>query len=453
MVSQNVILSHDLLEKTCKNVIETILLCLEHATKGTIYRVGLMPGLQAVRITSGVREDESEIRWGLPEDSDYNMPGKSWEQYRDRPGYALEAMGWCVEKQKSWTADNPYEDIRSVRKQLLGEIEDFHHMEPVLVRKRDLYGDITDDLEYPLDWQQNPIWKDSEYLVVAVVKIHFKPYSIKRGDRSTKIIKKLARTLGTELLSHCMKENLLNAQKDLARQRLQACDALAHELRNTLIKLSFIFRAINAEISFMREQWEKQLREAVPNLENKESILLRLNQLILSRMTQLNGNEELGQACRQLMAEQEEFAGLSPLPYYGEQWLKNKIAPKWRRLLEESRVWDLEKEEIEQLLERLEKAIWIGTDQGLLDQVRHISNELKEKWARLAYTDFSADKLSVLEEILQLLEHPELAIPHKQQTRKVLVSLKALVEILPEVEERANRIMFSLRNGSPMELH
>ena len=27
-------------------------------------------------------------------------------------------MGWCVEKQQSWTADNPAEDVRSVRKQL-----------------------------------------------------------------------------------------------------------------------------------------------------------------------------------------------------------------------------------------------------------------------------------------------------------------------------------------------
>ena len=89
-----------------------------------------MPRLQAERITSGVRED-GQIKWGLPQDSDYNPPGKEWEQYRDHPGHLLEAMGWCVEQQKSWTADNPQEDIRSVRKQLRGEVEDCHHMEPV----------------------------------------------------------------------------------------------------------------------------------------------------------------------------------------------------------------------------------------------------------------------------------------------------------------------------------
>jgi len=133
-------------------MIETILLCLENATRGTIYRVGLMPHLQAVRVTSGERENGSgEIHWGLPEASDYNPPGKSWEQYRDRPGHVLEAMAWCVERQKSWTADDPNEDIRSVRKQLLGEIEDFHHMEPVLVRKSDFAEGSLDKLEYPLD--------------------------------------------------------------------------------------------------------------------------------------------------------------------------------------------------------------------------------------------------------------------------------------------------------------
>ena len=128
-------INRELLEKTCKNTIEVILSCLECATMGTIYMIGPMPGLKAERVTSGI-SDAGQISWGLPEDSDYNSPGKEWEQYRDTPGHLLEAMGWCVEQQKSWTADTPLEDIRSVRKQLTGEVEDCHHMEPVLVRKK-----------------------------------------------------------------------------------------------------------------------------------------------------------------------------------------------------------------------------------------------------------------------------------------------------------------------------
>jgi hypothetical protein len=103
------------------------------------------------------------------------------------------------------------------------------------------------------------------------------------------------------------------------------------------------------------------------------------------------------------------------------------------------------------LLSKLEKTLWMGMDEGLIEKVSHIPEELKMQWLRLAYTEFSADKLSILDEILQFLEHPDLVIPHKQQSKKVLTSLKALVEILPEVEERANRIMASLKNGCILE--
>jgi signal recognition particle subunit SEC65 len=287
--------------------------------------------------------------------------------------------------------------------------------------------------------------------VVAVVKIHFLPYTIKRGDRSTKIIKKLARTLGTELLSLHVRESLLDAQKELARQRLEACNNLAHELRNTLIKLGFIFTAVNAEISYLREQWESQILQALPHLESKESLLSQLTQIVRTHLYQINGGgEDLVQLGQRLMADQDELAAMSPLPQVGELWLKNKIRPKWRRLLTESHTWDVEKEEIYNILDRLEKAIWIGMDESLAEQVSHVPEEIRAKWSRLAYTDFSAEKISVLEEILQLLSHPNLVIPHKQQTKKVLISLKALVEILPEVEERANKIMFSLKNGSAL---
>ncbi len=443
------IINKDILEKTCKDMIETILFCLEDATKGTIYLISPMPELRAVRVTSGVRmQGSDQIKWGLPEASDYNYPGKTWEQYRDSPGHVMEAMGWCVEMQKSWTADDPYEDRRSVRKQLSGEIEDFHHMEPVLVRKSYLYGDRVVGLEYPLDYEGKPIWTDCEYVVVAVIKIHFKPYQIKRGDRSTKIIKKLSRTLGTELLSLHVRETLSEAQKELARQRLQSCNVLAHELRNTLIKLGFIFPAINAEISFLREQWEAQLREAFPNVEHKSSILSRLNELIQLRLQSLNGTGNMAQVGKDLMAEQEELSNQPLLPQLAKKWLDNKIRPKWERLLLESHAWDEEKDEIIGLLDRLEKGIWVGLDESLAMKMTHLPDELKKEWSKLAYVDFTRDKLLILKDIIKFLDNPQLAIPHKQQTKKILTSLKALAEIIPEVEERANRIIFSLKNGS-----
>ncbi len=443
------IISDDILERTCKDMIETILLCLCDATKGTIYRIGPMPELRTIRVTSGARnETTGQILWGLNEYSDYNYPGKRWEDYKDKPGHPLEAMAWCVEKAKSWTADDPQEDCRSVRKQLSNEPEDYHHMEPVLIRKSYFHGDQASNLEYPVDFMGNAIWKNCEDLVVAVIKIHFKKGCIERGDRSTKVIKKLSHTLGTQLLSLHIRETLSEAQKDLARQRLQSCNILAHELRNTLIKLGFIFSAINAEISFLREQWESQIAIACPGLENKRVILEKLNRLIESNLAQENGTAILRQLCETLMAEQSELANLPLMPGLAEKWVANKIRPKWEKLMVESHAWEQSREEVQSLLGRLKDAMWLGTSKELAGKIDHLPDDLRAIWPKIAYVDFTVDKLMVLDQILDFLNHPELDIPHKQQTRKILTSLKALVEMIPEVEERTNRIILSLRNGS-----
>ncbi len=445
------IIDNDVLERACKDMIETILLCLRHATKGTIYRIGPIPGLQAIRVTSGIRsEANGQIQWGLPEKSDYNHPGKSWEEYRDRPGRPREALAWCVEKGKSWTADNPMKDLRSVRIQLGSEPEDYHHMEPVLIKKSFLYGEQANDFEHPLDYYGDPIWKSCEHVVVAVVKIHFKPGTVRRGDDSTKIIKKLSRILGTELLSVHIRETLSEAQKELARQRLQSCNVLAHDLRNTLIKLGFIFSAINAEISFLREQWESQIAIALPGIENKQVILERLNQLLTAHLS-ADKQPAVAKLCQALLVEQHELAALALMPGISEKWVNGKIQPKWRRLLAESNKWESGREEINSLLARLQKAVWLGTDEKLAGKVEHLPEDLRNIWPKIAYTDFTADKAALLEEILRFLDHPALNIPHKQQTKKVLTSLKALVEMIPEVEERANRIILSLRNGGAFD--
>ena len=446
------IISADILEKTCKDMIETILCCLSDATKGTIYRVGPMPKLQVVRVTSGVREGGGDyIQWGLPELSDYNYPGKTWEQYRDRPGHVREAMGWCVESQKSWTADDPHRDDRSVRKQLLGEIEDFHHMEPVLVKKSYLYGPEGPVPDYPLDWQGKPIWQDSEYVVFAVIKIHFRAGTVRRGDRSTKIIKKLSRTLGTELLSLQIRETLAEAQRELSRQRMQSCNVLAHELRNTLIKLGFSLSAVNAELSFIREQWEIEMEKTFPHLESKRTLLDRLVGIIERGLPEVNGSRSLGKACWELMEEQREMARRALIPQLGQKWIVHKIRPRWQRLLTETDVWHDDREEVQKLLSQLEKVIWRGMDRGLIAEMHHLPEELRDNWSRFAYLEFTADKVCILEEVMEFLQHPGLDMPHKHQTRKVLGSLKALVEVIPEVEERANRIIYSLKNGTVLD--
>ncbi len=437
---------NELLESTCRTMIKTILTCLSNATKGTIYRIGLMPDLTAVRITSGTRKSDSEVEWGLPVISDYNAPGKKWMQYRDEPGRALEAMGWCVETQRSWTAEDPMGDVRSVRKQVHGEPEDYYHMEPVLVHKMSLYGSAAGKLCYPLDCYGNPIWQDTEYIVAAVIKIHFAPGTIRRDDNSTRVIQELSRSLGTELLSLFLRDTLFRARKDFARQRLQSCEILAHELRNTLMKLGFVFSAINAQVSILRESWENLLRSHIPGLEWKSAILAKLNEMLTMETGGLKAGEGFRTLSEALLVEQAELARLSLSPYQEQEWVRNKIRPKWERLLAGTALWD--KAEIHSLLDRLMISLRTGMEQGLLGNINGLPAEIIEKWSRLAYVHINSSNLFQIDEVIRLVEYPELPIAHKGQLLRVLKSLKALVLIIPEVEEKATRILQSLRYGT-----
>ncbi len=436
-----------LIVATCRTMIKTVLSCLDNATKGTIYKIGPMPELNTVRVLSGVRkQDSDELEWGLPAVSDYNAPGKNWEQYRDQPGRELEAMGWCVEKQLCWTAEDQMHDPRSVRKQLMGQPEDEFHMEPVLVRKKSLYGNSMETLRYPVDWQGNSVWRDTQYVVAAVIKIHFRPGTLKCGDRQTRIVHDLAQSLGSELLSLWFREKLYRASKDFARQRLQSCEILAHELRNTLVKLGFVFSAINAQIAILRESWEDLLQKHVPGLEWKEDVLDVLSGVLSKKCSELRSSGELFGLCQRLLLEQKELASLSLSPHQEQQWVRNKIYPKWGELLSGTSLWN--RSEINSMLDRLSKALRAGMDYDFSVKIDDLSSELLEQWSKLAYLEITSGNLPELDEVIRLVEHPTLPICHKEQMLRVLKSLKALVHTIPEVEEKTARILQSLRYGT-----
>jgi len=437
----------DLLVATCRTMIKTVLSCLDNATKGTIYKIGLMPELIAMRVLSGARkQDSDELEWGLPAVSDYNPPGKKWEHYRDQPGRALEAMGWCVEKQMSWTADNPIQDSRSVRKQLSGEREDEFHMEPVLVGKKGLYGYSVEKIQYPVDWQGNPIWQDSENVVAAVIKIHFKPGTLKRGDRSSGIIRDLSQSLGSELLSLWFREKLTQASKRFARQRLQSCEILAHELRNTLVKLGFVFSAINAQIGILRARWEELLQEYVPELEWKGPLLDELCGALGEKVAELRSCGDLFAVSQKLLLEQKELATLYLPPHQEREWVKNKIHPKWEKLLSGTSLWN--QSAIESLLDRLANALPTGMNYDFSKKIDGLPSELLGQWSKLAYVQITSGNLFQLDEVIQLVEHPVLPVSHKEQMLRVLKSLRAIVHTIPEVEEKTARILESLRFGT-----
>ena len=441
-------ISRGVLEDVCKKMIRMILFCLPHASRGTIYSVGPIPDLRVLRIASGRRNGQTdEISWDSPNHSDYDPPGKLWKDYRDRPGGILEAMAWCVERQKSWTSDDPEHNIRSVRKQLEGKAgEDYHHMEPVLVKKADLWDDIPPQSAFPEDTSGKPIWNDSPYATVAVIKFHFQPGTIRSGDRSTKIIKELSQSLGTEMLSLHAREIALEKEEKLAEERLEICDVLAHEFRNLVPRIGFAYRAINNEISYLREEWENLVSEHLPEQSSKGAILQQL-QVILKDLEREYGGSNAGNDIARMSRYQNQLMESCLLPHQNETWLRQKIGPLWESILSKTDLSSEKKNQIEELLEDLRKSFHVGLDENLRDKVEGVPVELKEKWVYLAYRELNGRNNVMLREYIQLLDNADLDLPRKRHCVKNLVYLKSLVELIPEVEEKLNHRLEQLKNS------
>jgi hypothetical protein len=435
------------LEKACKEMIETILLCLPNAFKGTIYRIGKPPELIAERITSGIIDNgERRISWGLPASSEYNTPGKPWIEYRDQPGRPLEAMAWCVEKQKSWTSEDPKNDARNLRFQIDGIEEEFHHMEPVLVRKSDLQLDIYPPVGYPIDYQGNAIWNDSDYLVVGVIKIHFQPFTIKIGSHETQVIKKLSRSLGTELLSYQLRQESMRTMERLADDRLNTCNILADSLRNTLTKSGLILSLVKQEIGYLRYQWEQLLMERQNGKNIKTESIKTLNELIMNLK---EGPEDIK---RDLADAQNKFLELSLPPEKGKNWIVKQIEEQWNALLLNCPQEDYKKEIIRETIDKLKNSLSFGQDPDIVATCNKIPEDLKWEWVDLLYKENDNFNAVALERLIKILENPALIIQSREKSKKTLMQLMALVETMNTLEQSTNFLLGEVLNGGSAKL-
>jgi hypothetical protein len=432
----------DVLENACKEMIETILFCLPAAFKGTIYRVSKPPALIAERITSGVIDaSRKQISWGLPEKSEYNPPGRPWIDYRDEPGRPLEAMGWCVEKQSSWTSADPMNDPRSVRLQVEGVGEDYHHMEPVLVRKSDLQFDTRSSLEYPRDYHERVIWQGSDYVVVAVIKIHFDPHAIRVGGRETKVIKKLSRSLGTQLLSHHLHQVTIRAMQQLTKDRLNACNILADSLRNTITKSALIFSLVKMEIWNLREQWEALLLKDRHEKNAKREAINELEEVLIH----MTGDTE--DTRNDLVSVQRRFLEIPLSPQKAEKWVALQIQERWKDLLARSPQDEKTTRRIWQAMDRLKKSLYYGKNPEVVASYRGIPRDVKEEWVDVIYSNVDGYNDSAIDRLLRLLENPALIIPSRERSRRMLRQLKVLADNMNQLERETNFLLRNVLNG------
>ncbi len=430
------------LERACKQIIENILFLLPSAYMGTVYLIGKAPELTARRITSGILDPETEtVSWGLPNESGYNPPGRPWVQYRDQPDHPLEAMAWCVEKQESWTAENADTDSRSVRLKVEGAWRDFHHMEPVLIRKDDLYPNDQEIPEYPRNIAGEIIWKDSDYIVVAVIKIHFQPNSIKINSPETKIIKRLSRALGTQLLSYQLREQSLRAMRKAAEDQLNSYNILSDSLRNAISKSGLIFSLIKLELGFLRKQWELIVLQDSDQEGMKHEAIQSLEKS-LRDMGNCSGSLE-----KDISDSHSLFLDLSLPPDQGENWVRMKIEEKWNRLFSKRSLDDKQVGHIRHQIDQLKKSFHLGKDPVVLARYDSMPDALKEQWVDLIYRNTDRIDLQFLDKLIHILGDRSLDLPFQKKSRKSLIHLKALAEVIGQLEQNTSLVLQEVLNG------
>jgi 7,8-dihydro-6-hydroxymethylpterin-pyrophosphokinase len=63
------------------------------------------------------------------------------------------------------------------------------------------------------------------------------------------------------------------------------------------------------------------------------------------------------------------------------------------------------------------------------------------------YQEIDGRTNGILKNYIELLDNTKLEIPHKRQTLKNFVYFKGLIELLPDIENKVNDSLETLKNG------
>lgn len=324
--------------------------------------------------------------------------------------------------------------------------EDYHHMEPVLVRKADLWDVMPPAEAYPKDSLGKSIWRESTYVTVAVVKIHFLPGTIELGDKSTRVIKELSRSLGTEMLSLHARERTLEKEKNLVEARQETCNTLAHEFRNLLVKMGSAYRIANNEVAYLRELWEDFVHAQLPEQPNKKHILQQLNK-ILKKVESEYSSSDMQEDIKKLSHNHEQLRDNYLLPEQNEMWIRCKIETIWSSIFDKSNLDPPIRKQVDALLTKLKESINAAVNPQVIAEIDSIPAEIKSTWVELAYKEINGHDNGDIESYIEFLDNSDLHIPHRKQSKKNLVYLKSLIEMIPEIERKLNHRLDELKNS------
>jgi len=248
------------------------------------------------------------------------------------------------------------------------------------------------------------------------------------------------------MLSLHAREVALEKGERLVEERKETCDILAHEFRNLVPRIGFAYRAINNEISYLREMWENLLQDHFPAQASKQTILRQLDSILLD-LEESHDDSHLLNIIDRLSRYQKQLMESCLLPHQNESWLRNKIRPLWQAILSKADLKSDLNSQVEELVEDLRKSFRMGMDKQLRDKIDAIPEKLKEKWVELAYREINGKNNGMLKQYIEFLDNSDLDLPRKRHCAKNLVYLKSLVELIPDIEKKLNQRLEALKNS------
>jgi hypothetical protein len=278
-------------------------------------------------------------------------------------------------------------------------------------------------------------------MVVAVIKINFQPGTIQMGSPETKVIKTLSRVLGTGLLSVQLRDQAIKAMRQLAQDKLDSCNILADSLRNAIMKSGLIFSLVKLELGYLRENWEKQLLASAGLQSFKKEAIEALNRVFLLL------NQYSGKQTGDLVDVQNRFLEMYLSPEQGDNWIRMQIEERWKEVMRSNSLSEEQLKEVAHRIGQLKASLRLGLDGKILASMTSMGEDLKKEWTELVYRSTDRLDLHDLGRIIEILKDPSLNLPSQEKSRKTLIHLKTLIEIMSQLEESTNRVLRQVLNG------
>jgi len=385
-----------------------------------------------------INRETGAIQWSASSQTNCDISGKCWKDLRDCSTNVQGALSYCLQNQRSWTSSGSKDDL-STGVEISSEkiLEKHFHFQPVMMRKADLWHSMPPPSVYPRDRDGKPMWLNSDYVTVALIKINLALESHSFDQNYGQITEVITQALENQILYLNSKESFITRIKMFTEENQELQKILFNTIRQAMVKLSLINRVVDNEIADLRQSWENLVYKYHPKEPCKKNIVKQLNQLLQKLTVDLHVPVD-SETARELAWYQDTMAQYSFLPEENEVWFQKKILPLWRDTTSGFNSSPNLKRKVKKLLDQLEQSFYVGSNEKLINKIDSIPKSLKSKLMNLAYNGKYLPKVDLLEEYTHILEKIDSDLLNKDKKLENLACLRMLAIYFQELENNLN---------------